>query len=167
LGDEQRNWLKGVLAASKAANKPWQVLGNQVLMGRVMGPDVTKIAAAVPPPRSLREADNALIAAATCRDSWPPIIEASGNDRGTFLLPGFGEVLGGARLRSLRNLLPDEPVRWRRLKFLSSRDEKLGVSIGRLENCDDPKSTQTYITVWVRDGKSWRLELLAVTPGGS
>ena len=44
LGDAQREWLKSVLAASKAANKPWQVLGNQVVMGRVMGPDVTKIA---------------------------------------------------------------------------------------------------------------------------
>jgi len=44
LGDAQRNWLKGVLAASKCAHKPWQVLGNQVVMARVMGPDVTKIA---------------------------------------------------------------------------------------------------------------------------
>lgn len=44
LGDAQRNWLKGVLAASRSANKPWQVLGNQVVMARVMGPDVTKIA---------------------------------------------------------------------------------------------------------------------------
>lgn len=44
LGDGQRDWLKGVLAASKAANKPWQVLGNQVVMARVNGPDVTKIA---------------------------------------------------------------------------------------------------------------------------
>ena len=46
LGDAQRDWLKGVLAASKAANKPWQVLGNQVVMARVTGPDVTKIASA-------------------------------------------------------------------------------------------------------------------------
>ncbi len=44
LGDAQRDWLKGVLSASKAANKPWQVLGNQVVMARVNGPDVTKIA---------------------------------------------------------------------------------------------------------------------------
>jgi alkaline phosphatase D len=44
LGDAQRDWLKGVLAASRAANKPWQVLGNQVVMARVNGPDVTKIA---------------------------------------------------------------------------------------------------------------------------
>jgi alkaline phosphatase D len=44
LGDAQRDWLKGVLVASKAANKPWQVLGNQVVMARVNGPDVTKIA---------------------------------------------------------------------------------------------------------------------------
>lgn len=44
LGEAQRNWLKGVLAASKAANKPWQVLGNQIVMARVQGPDVTKMA---------------------------------------------------------------------------------------------------------------------------
>lgn len=44
LGDAQRAWLKRVLAASKSAHKPWQVLGNQVVMARVMGPDVTKIA---------------------------------------------------------------------------------------------------------------------------
>ncbi|WP_309629028.1 alkaline phosphatase D family protein [Brevundimonas sp.] len=44
LGDAQRAWLKGVLSASKAADKPWQVLGNQIVMARVQGPDVTKIA---------------------------------------------------------------------------------------------------------------------------
>jgi len=44
LGDTQRDWLKGVLTASKAAAKPWQVLGNQVVMARVKGPDVTKVA---------------------------------------------------------------------------------------------------------------------------
>jgi alkaline phosphatase D len=44
LGDAQRDWLKGVLTASKAAGRPWQVLGNQVVMARVKGPDVTRIA---------------------------------------------------------------------------------------------------------------------------
>jgi len=44
LGDAQRDWLKGVLTASKTAGRPWQVLGNQVVMARVNGPDVTKIA---------------------------------------------------------------------------------------------------------------------------
>jgi alkaline phosphatase D len=44
LGQAQRDWLKGVLTASKAAGKPWQVLGNQVVMARVMGPDITRMA---------------------------------------------------------------------------------------------------------------------------
>jgi len=44
LGDAQRDWLKGVLTASRTAGKPWQVLGNQVVMARVKGPDVTRIA---------------------------------------------------------------------------------------------------------------------------
>jgi alkaline phosphatase D len=44
LGDAQRDWLKGVLTASKSAGKPWQVLGNQIVMARVNGPDVTRIA---------------------------------------------------------------------------------------------------------------------------
>ncbi|MEQ7155855.1 alkaline phosphatase D family protein [Brevundimonas aurifodinae] len=44
LGQTQRDWLKGVLTASKAAGKPWQVLGNQVVMARVNGPDITRMA---------------------------------------------------------------------------------------------------------------------------
>ena len=128
------------------------------------GPDFSNVAAAVPPPEALRDADNELIAASTCRERWPPIIAASGEDHGTFLLPRVGEVLGGASLRPILNLLPDEPVRWRRLKFLASRDGKLGLSIGRLVNCDDPKLMQTYVSAWVRDGESWRLELLAIAP---
>ncbi len=44
LGDAQRDWLRGVLSASRAAGRPWQVLGNQVVMARVRGPDVTQIA---------------------------------------------------------------------------------------------------------------------------
>ncbi len=44
LGAAQRDWLKGVLTASKSAGKPWQVLGNQIVMARVNGPDVTRIA---------------------------------------------------------------------------------------------------------------------------
>ncbi|RDE07256.1 alkaline phosphatase D family protein [Sphingomonas aracearum] len=38
LGPEQRGWLEGELAASVKAGKPWQVLGNQVVMARVPGP---------------------------------------------------------------------------------------------------------------------------------
>ncbi|MCC2980825.1 alkaline phosphatase D family protein [Sphingomonas sp. IC4-52] len=41
LGPDQQRWLEEVLAASVRANKPWQVLGNQVIMARVAGPDLT------------------------------------------------------------------------------------------------------------------------------
>ena len=127
-------------------------------------PDVSGIAAATTPPAGLRDADNALIAKATCRERWPPIIEASGEKHGRFLVPGVGEVIGGASLRPIYNLLPQEPVRWRRLKFLASRDGKLGLSIGRLVNCDDPSAAQTYVSAWIPDGASWRLELFAIAP---
>lgn len=40
LGDAQRRWLGEVLAASVRSGKPWQVLGNQVVMARVAGPDL-------------------------------------------------------------------------------------------------------------------------------
>ncbi len=44
LGDRQRGWIRDTLAASKAAGRPWQVLGNQVVMARVQGPDISKLA---------------------------------------------------------------------------------------------------------------------------
>jgi alkaline phosphatase D len=44
LGDRQRDWIKTTLQASKAAGRPWQVLGNQVVMARVQGPDISKLA---------------------------------------------------------------------------------------------------------------------------
>ena len=127
-------------------------------------PGLSDVAAAVPPPAALRDADNALIARATCRERWPPIIAASGEDHGLFLVPVFGAVKSGANLRPIFHLLPNEPVRWRRLKFLASRDGTLGLSIGRLVNCDDPNAIQTYVSAWIRDGASWRLELLAIVP---
>jgi len=40
LGEPQRTWLEGVLGASVRDGKPWQVLGNQVVMARVAGPDL-------------------------------------------------------------------------------------------------------------------------------
>ena len=40
LGPGQQRWLEGVLARSKRAGKPWQLLGNQVVMARVAGPDL-------------------------------------------------------------------------------------------------------------------------------
>ena len=44
LGDAQRDWIKSTLQASRAAGKPWQVIGNQVIMARVQGPDITTMA---------------------------------------------------------------------------------------------------------------------------
>ena len=41
LGPDQQRWLEDVLATSVRANKPWQLLGNQVIMARVAGPDLT------------------------------------------------------------------------------------------------------------------------------
>jgi len=127
-------------------------------------PGLSDVAAAVSPPAALRDADNALIARATCRDRWPPIIAASGEDHGLFLVSVFGAVTPGANLRPISNLLPNEPVRWQRLKFLASRDGTLGLSIGKLVNCDDPRAMQTYVSAWILDGESWRLELLAIVP---
>lgn len=40
LGEAQRRWLEEVLTNSVRAGKPWQVLGNQVIMARVAGPDL-------------------------------------------------------------------------------------------------------------------------------
>ena len=42
LGPAQQQWLEGVIAASVRARKPWQVLGNQVVMARVAGPDLER-----------------------------------------------------------------------------------------------------------------------------
>ena len=44
LGDAQRAWVGSELAASKAAGRPWQVLGNQVVMAKVKGPDISRLA---------------------------------------------------------------------------------------------------------------------------
>lgn len=44
LGEPQREWLGGELAASRAAGRPWQVLGNQVVMARVAGPNLAAMA---------------------------------------------------------------------------------------------------------------------------
>lgn len=43
LGEDQRNWLERELAASVKAGRPWQILGNQVVMARVPGPDLEKL----------------------------------------------------------------------------------------------------------------------------
>ncbi len=40
MGEVQRRWLEEVLTQSVRAGKPWQVLGNQVIMAQVAGPDL-------------------------------------------------------------------------------------------------------------------------------
>ncbi|WP_174297307.1 alkaline phosphatase D family protein [Sphingomonas bacterium] len=42
LGPDQLAWVEGRLAASVKAGKPWQILGNQVVMARVAGPDLER-----------------------------------------------------------------------------------------------------------------------------
>lgn len=42
LGPDQLDWVEGRLAASVRAGKPWQILGNQVVMARVAGPDLER-----------------------------------------------------------------------------------------------------------------------------
>lgn len=44
LGNDQRDWVRSTLAASRASGRRWQVIGNQVVMARVQGPDITKMA---------------------------------------------------------------------------------------------------------------------------
>ena len=44
LGDGQRDWIRSTLQASRGSGKPWQVIGNQVVMARVQGPDITTMA---------------------------------------------------------------------------------------------------------------------------
>lgn len=41
LGAEQETWLREELKASKAAGIPWQILGQQLLIGEVLGPDLS------------------------------------------------------------------------------------------------------------------------------
>ena len=43
LGDDQRRWLTDTLARSRAAGRPWQVLGNQVVTARVKGPQIDQL----------------------------------------------------------------------------------------------------------------------------
>ena len=42
LGAGQLDWIERTLAASVGAGRPWQVIGNQVVMARVDGPDMEK-----------------------------------------------------------------------------------------------------------------------------
>ena len=42
LGDEQRQWLQNTLTASVRDGVTWQVLGNQIVMAKVNGPDIVR-----------------------------------------------------------------------------------------------------------------------------
>ncbi len=43
LGSEQEGWLQSTLAASAKAGRPWQVVGNQVIMGRCQFPKLAPL----------------------------------------------------------------------------------------------------------------------------
>ncbi|MBU1522502.1 MAG: alkaline phosphatase D family protein [Alphaproteobacteria bacterium] len=43
LGEGQRRWLGEAMSQSKAAGRPWQILGNQVVMARVKGPNIEQM----------------------------------------------------------------------------------------------------------------------------
>ncbi|MFA7441398.1 MAG: alkaline phosphatase D family protein [Sphingomonadaceae bacterium] len=43
MGAPQKKWLREVLEGSVTAGKPWQIIGNQIVMARVPGPDVEKM----------------------------------------------------------------------------------------------------------------------------
>ena len=43
LGEPQRGWIEQQLAASVQAGMPWQIIGNQVVMARVNGPELAKL----------------------------------------------------------------------------------------------------------------------------
>ncbi|WP_312490950.1 alkaline phosphatase D family protein [Brevundimonas sp.] len=43
LGEAQRRWVGETLSRSKAAGRPWQIIGNQVVMARVKGPDISRM----------------------------------------------------------------------------------------------------------------------------
>lgn len=43
LGGGQRAWIRNELTRSRTEGRPWQILGNQVVMARVQGPDVTTL----------------------------------------------------------------------------------------------------------------------------
>lgn len=43
LGERQRQWIGETLSRSKAAGRPWQILGNQVVMAKVKGPDISRM----------------------------------------------------------------------------------------------------------------------------
>lgn len=51
LGERQRQWIGETLSRSKAAGRPWQIIGNQVVMAKVRGPDISRMM----PPEQLQQ----------------------------------------------------------------------------------------------------------------
>ena len=67
LGERQRHWIGETLSRSKAAGRPWQILGNQVVMAKVKGPDISRMM----PPEQIRQM------LASLADDVRPQIEAA------------------------------------------------------------------------------------------
>lgn len=57
MGAAQEGWLKEQLAASKAANTPWQILGQQLIVGELIGPDLST----VEPPKEMADFHRSLL----------------------------------------------------------------------------------------------------------
>lgn len=57
MGAAQEGWLKEQLAASKAANIPWQILGQQLIVGELIGPDLSTIE----PPKEIADFHRSLL----------------------------------------------------------------------------------------------------------
>ncbi len=43
LGPHQQHWVEQILSQSVASGRSWQLIGNQIVMARVDGPDLTKL----------------------------------------------------------------------------------------------------------------------------
>ena len=67
LGERQRQWIGETLSRSKAAGRPWQILGNQVVMAKVKGPDISRMM----PPEQIQQM------IATLAEDVRPQIEAA------------------------------------------------------------------------------------------
>ena len=67
LGERQRQWIGETLSRSKAAGRPWQILGNQVVMAKVKGPDISRMM----PPEQIQQM------LASLADDVRPQIEAA------------------------------------------------------------------------------------------
>ncbi|MFN3877557.1 MAG: alkaline phosphatase D family protein [Brevundimonas sp.] len=67
LGERQRQWIGETLSRSKAAGRPWQILGNQVVMAKIKGPDISRMM----PPEQIQQM------LASLEDDVRPQIEAA------------------------------------------------------------------------------------------